>query len=167
MSEEHAADPNDGRKGVQDQRSCCNRARAAHDSTAIGRALAREAAEQIEHAPAPRGDEVAGGEKLKITDRPRPLEGAEDDVVGIGRGGAGQEILALHRAAQRGQAFAESRQPRVAILDHLLESSTEALLTRFPEIGLVFGPDVTMDVEDDKTDEAGLEHRLGPVLYES
>ena len=50
-----------------------------------------------------------------------PLERAEDDVIGIGGAVPPQEILALDGAAQRVEACAESRQPRVTVPDHLLE----------------------------------------------
>src|SRR5580704_1739441 len=151
---------------MHDQRGRGDRARLGHRSTAIGGTLPREGAEQVEHAPAPCGDRVTSGEKLIVADDAGPLEGAEDDVIGIGRSSTDQKILALHGAAQRCQALAESRQSRITVLDYLLETCAEPLLARFAEIGLVLGPDMAVDIEDDKADQAGLEHGFGPILYE-
>src|SRR6516162_4579315 len=104
---------------MDDQRDCRNRPGPGHRSTAIAGALASEAAKGVEQAAAPSGDRVVGGEELKIADRARPLKRAEHDVVGIGGRLTAEKFLALDCPAQWHQAFAERRQPRIAVPDDL------------------------------------------------
>src|SRR4051812_19439586 len=125
MSEKHAADPDNCREGVNDQRDRRNDRRLVHRSTAIGGTLAGEAAEHVEHPAAPGGDRVVVSEQREIADGARPLESTEDEVIGIGWRVAAEKLLALERAAQRRQALPEGGQPRVAVLDHIFETAAE------------------------------------------
>src|SRR5215469_4599352 len=111
---------------------------------------------EVEHAAAPRLDRIVGREQLEVADRARPLEGAEDDVIGIGRRLARNEILAFDGAAQRIEAGAKRRQPRIAVADDLFEGLAKALLARAAEIVLVLRARVAMDIEHDKRDDARL-----------
>src|SRR5215471_8343638 len=137
MGEEHPTDPDDGRKRVKDQRGGGERARLAHRLTAVGGALAGQAAEQIEHAPAPGGDRVVGGKKLKVADCAGPPKRSEDDVVGVNGVAAAEKFLAFQRPAQWREVVAECRQPLVAVLDKFLDRHAETLFARLSEISLV------------------------------
>src|SRR4051812_17627880 len=50
-----------------------------------------KAAKQVEHALAPGGERIASFKHFELTDDPRPLEQAEQDVVRIRRIGARQK----------------------------------------------------------------------------
>jgi hypothetical protein len=97
----------------------------------------------------------------------RPLEGAKDHVIGIGRGAPRHEILPLDGAAQRVEAGAEGWQPRFPVAHDIFEGGAKAFLARAAEIGLILRRAVTMDVEHDETDQPGLQYRFGPVLHEA
>jgi len=122
---------------------------------------------EIEYPVAPGPDRVIGRQQFEIADRTCPLEGAEDDVVGIGGRVAGDEILPLDGAAQRIEASAKRRQPRFAVSHDLFQGLAKALLARAAKIILILRARVAMDVEDDERDDARLQHRLGPVLHKA
>jgi len=68
-------------------------------------------------------------EHLEIADCAYPLEGTEDDIIGVRRRPARDEILPLDRPAQRVEAGAEGRQARFAVAHNLFEGGAKALLT--------------------------------------
>src|ERR1700722_9057366 len=89
--------------------------------------LARQAAMGIEQALAPGGDRIIGLEQMRRADRTRPLERAEQDVVGIFGRIAAQVGLLLHGQACRLQRLAERGELSLAVLHDRLERGAEEL----------------------------------------
>src|SRR5690349_25117910 len=92
-----------------------------------------EAAVEVEHPAAPGRHRIVRGEELEVADAARPLEAAEDDVVGVERRGPAEVRLRREGEAQWPEALAEGRQPRLAVGDKGLERHAEALLAALAE----------------------------------
>src|SRR4051812_2519427 len=103
------------------------------------RRLAPHPVEQVEHALAPGMDDVVLLQQLEWANRPRPQEGAEQDIVGIGGSVSGQEFLLLQDAPRRFQRRAQSRHALLARCG--LESGevggAQPLAARFDDVILV------------------------------
>src|SRR3984893_1509268 len=77
----------------------------SRQSVAIGRGAPGEAVKQVEHAPAPSTDRIAGRQHLQIADRACPLEGAEDEVIGIARAASQTGNPAVRRCGAAGRGW--------------------------------------------------------------
>src|SRR3954465_15481095 len=88
------------------------------------------AVEEVEHALAPGVDRVVGLEQADRRDAARPLEGAEEDVVGGAGDVAGDELVLPQARPQRLERAAEVGELLLRLGGKLLERHAEALLAR-------------------------------------
>src|SRR5690242_8845455 len=88
--------------------------------------LARVAAEEVEQLLAPGEHRVVGLEQANRAHDARPLEGAEQDVVGVARAVAAEERVLHQRLAHRRERMAERRQRALRVAAVLLERHAEA-----------------------------------------
>src|SRR5258706_14206918 len=90
--------------------------------------LPREAVEEVEHALAPRVHRVVGLEQADGRYAARPLERAEQDVVGVARAVAAEERV-LHEPRPRHlEHAAEVCEPLLRLGAGVLEPPAQALL---------------------------------------
>ena len=122
---------------------------------------------QVEAALEPLLQRIVGREHRERADHARPLQAAEREVVGIERLLAAEERRVLERHAQRLEARAEALDALLAAGLDLLERAPETLLAAGAEVVLVRGRQALPDVEDDQTDQPGVEHGGAPGLHEA
>src|SRR5688572_5185369 len=113
------------------------------------RDIAREAAEEVEHALAPGAQRVFGSEHFLRAHDARPLEHREQDVIGVRRLAAADVGLPLERCLHWLEGAAEALQRVVALGARLLERLPEDLLEHLAHEGVVARVDPLVDVGDD------------------
>src|SRR2546423_12953519 len=99
--------------------------------------LPRIAVVHLEEALAPRVERIVGLEQPLRRDDARPLERAEEDVIGKARTVAREELVLHQHRPHRIERTAERRQRALRIFPDLLERHAVALLARLAEVGLV------------------------------
>src|SRR3954469_19706010 len=105
------------------------------DRIALG--APRVASEKLQDALAPRVHRIIGLEQAHRRHAARPLERAEEDVVGIAWPAARQERIAHQHFARRLEGAAHPHPAPFGTAKNPLERHAEALLARGAEVGLV------------------------------
>src|SRR5437879_5557824 len=122
-----------------------------------GARAAREASMGVEQALSPREQWVVGLEQLLRRHDARPLEAAEEDVVGEARPRSADPRLLGHDLARGIERLAQRRDRLLRIGAELLERHAEALLARLAEIRLVLLVDRREKIEDDDAHDRGIQ----------
>src|SRR5262245_11430656 len=128
--------------------------------TSGSRDIAREAAEEVEHALAPGAQRVFRAEHLVRTHDARPLEDREQDVVAVSRLAPADVRLALERRLHRLERAAQAPQRLVALGARLLQGLLHDLLHHVAEAAIIARIDPLVDVGDDDRQHRGYH---GPV----
>src|SRR5579871_3560750 len=141
-------------------------AAAARISDGIARRLQTDPAMKTKHPVAPCRDRIAVVEKTVGADAPRPLEGTEQNVIGVHRAVAGKKRSLAHDGTERLQRPTQIRHLLIPVGDDVFEGFAEALLPRRAEIVAVLFMDMGVNVGDDQRRDRGMQDAVGPGVYE-
>src|SRR5689334_802249 len=110
--------------------------------------LPRVPVEHLQEPLAPRVERIIRLEQPCRRHAARPLERAEENVVGVARPVAAEERVLHKHGPQRIERRAKRGERALRILPELLQPHAIALLARLAEVGLVLGMDLVEEVEN-------------------